>query len=107
MVGILTIHNLSNIVYRVAPQLNIFTTVWSFETVPKVSWNYTGQNAFYELGKVSNCHSVWDICLFLSEKLSGFIPKMSEGKAKWASKIENTWKTAKFKQWKDCFLSYF
>ena len=50
--------------------------------MPKVSWNYAGQNAFYELGMVSNCQSVWDICLFLSEKLSGFIPKMSEGKAR-------------------------
>ena len=50
--------------------------------MPKVSYNYTGHNAFYELGKVSNCQSGWDICLFLSEKLPGFIPKMSEGKAK-------------------------
>ena len=74
------------------------TTVWSFATVPKVSCNYADQNAFYELGKVSNCQSVWDICLFIWEKLSGVIPKKSEGKAKSASKIENTWKKSKFQQ---------
>ena len=83
------------------------STVWSFATEPKVSYNYAGQNTFYELRKVANSQSDMDICLFLSKKLSGFIPKMSEEKCKWASKIENTWKTAKIKQWKNCFLSYF
>ena len=83
------------------------STVWSFATEPKVSCNYAGQNTFYELGKVANSQSDMDICLFLSKKLSGFILKMSEEKCKWASKIENTWKTAKIKQWKNCFLSYF
>ena len=82
-------------------------TVWSFATEPKVSCNYAGQNTFYELGKVANSQSDMDICLFLSEKLSGFILKMSEEKGKWASKIENTWKTSKFKQRIFSFLSHF